>query len=268
MRVSERRGVATLPELSSTIEQPLELRLVRGDSLTLSLDDYVRVHLTGPALVRLLPAGRAALLLREGLVTVDVSPRGVRSTVSAFWLATPAVRVDVADSARLALRAYPDESTELSVVSGYLTLARPGEPVSLRADALVCATLDEAEVGPLGLATLELAEKRLEKTRSCARAPTSGRTLESALAAQLERVSASVLREQAQLAEHDRLLETQDAGALSLRRALALTGAELLALRQGAAALRTQLEAGVLGHAPTEAVARLLSRAGELGVAD
>ena len=290
MRVSAQRGTA-LP-VGTLIDQPLTVQLAHDDALTLSLDDYVRVQLRGPATAQLLPAGQAALLLRDGLVTVDVSPRGMRSVASVFWLATPTVRLEVADSVRLALRAFAAGPTELEVVSGYLTLLQAAAPVPMPAGATACATLEQATLSKARSATLERAEAELSSARPCApKASVTSALLESALTDQLHLVGEALERERLQLEEHGRLVAgsaagARDAGARdadardaaardagadeasarALRLALARTGAELLRTRERARALRAQFEASALGRELSPIEQPLLRHATKLSV--
>ena len=284
MHVRAQHGTALL--VGTDIDQPLTVQLAQGDALTLSLDDYVRVHLTGPATAELLPAGQAALLLRDGLATVDVSPRGVRSSASAFWLATPAARLDVADSVRVGVRAFPTGPTQVEVVSGYLTLSQAAAPLAMPAGAAGCATLEGAKLTSALSATLERAEAALARARSCApKARVTSALLESALTDQLHLVADALEHERVQLEEHGRLVAVSDAGtgdagttaaataaaanaekAREIRLALARTGAELLRTRERARALRAQFEASALGRELSAAEAPLLRHATKLSV--
>ncbi|MDB4988905.1 MAG: hypothetical protein JWN04_4083 [Myxococcaceae bacterium] len=239
------QGVALAPDVE--LSEACTLSLERGASITLSLHDYVRVHIVGPALAQLLPEGEPAVLLREGLVTLDVAPRGARAITSAFWLATPTLRLDVPDSVRVAIRAFPDSASELSVVSGYLTVSQPRQPLAVPAGSSVCVSLVQAKLVPLHMATLELALASLSKARSCAPAArTSDDALERAHHSAAAAVAAAAEREREQLAEHHRQVSVDAGAALQLREQLAHLGAELTHLSDLSQALRAQHAARAL----------------------
>jgi hypothetical protein len=247
------------------LDDDAPLLLTRGARLTLSLDDYVRVELTGPALARALPGGRAALLVHEGALTVDVAPRGVHGTQSAFWLATPLARVDVADSARLVVRVSSKGAGELVVVSGHAQLALPESAQLLAAGAAQC-------VGPGGLSalsrpfsTLDQAAQLFASGPSCAgRTGTDAGQRERALADALDAVQQRERSEVSLLAEHARLVAVGDARAQAVRSALAGSAAVLLRERAWAAVQHAQLDAWLLGRAPTATEKDLLERAHRL----
>ncbi|MDB4974490.1 MAG: hypothetical protein JWN48_2831 [Myxococcaceae bacterium] len=227
----------------ATLVEATTLTLARGAVITLSLHEFVRLRIVGPAVARLLPEGEPAVLLQQGLVTVDVSPRGIRSTASAFWLATPSLRLDVPDSVRVAVRAFESGATELAVVSGYLTVSQAHEPLAVPSGSSVCVTLEHTKLVALGVPTLELAESRLARAKSCAagaRARAQREALERAYRSASSAVTQVSAREAEELKEHGRLVGTNPEQALALRAGLAHLGAELLHLRARAHALEAQ----------------------------
>lgn len=249
-------------EQGAMLDDDAQLSLARGARLTLSLDDHVRVELTGPARVRALPRGQPALLVREGALTVDVAPRGRHGTHSAFWLATPLARVDVADSARLVVRVSPKGAGELVTVSGHAQLSLPEASQLLAAGAAHC-------VGPEGLgalsrpfSTLEQAAQVFASGPSCAgRAGTDGARRERELVSALDAVQQREQSEVSLLAEHTRLVALGDARAQAVRTVLAGSAAVLVRERAWAATQHAQLDAWLLGRAPTPAQKALLERA-------
>ena len=269
LRVSALSGRARNDAAPLTLDTRLAegalLQLERGARVTLALDDYVRLVLLGPLLVRVLPDGQPALLLREGALSLDVAPRGVHGTHSAFWLATPLARIDVADSARLVVRASARGAGELAVVSGRALLAQPELALPLNAGSAHC-------VGPSGLtelsrpfATLEQAVATFASGPSCAGRTGADlgqreRALESALAT-VERREQSEL---ALLAEHSRLVARADPRAAGLRSVLAGSAGLLMHERGWATAQRSLLEALLLGHNPTVRQTTLLEGAHKL----
>lgn len=266
MRVSALAGsVRTDAPLTvgSEVGRDARLELGRAARLTLTLDDHVEVEIVGPALVRVLPDGEPALLLREGRLAVDVAPRGMRGH-TAFWLATPLARIDVVDSARLVTRAGSTGAGELLVVSGHAYLAQADQAQLLRAGAAHCIGLAGPVPLPRGAATMVDALQRVSgaacsrsaRGRADARAPM--------LEAALELVQAHQEQELAQLAEHTRRISLGGQGAEAMRRGLAHSAAQLARERGRAAALRAQLEAGLLADAPSAAHGATLARAAQL----
>jgi len=255
-------------EVGSRIAPEATLTLARGARLTLALDDHVRISLLGPLVARALPEGAPALLVREGSFSVEVSPRGKR-VGTAFWLATPLARLDVADSARLFARVAARGGGELVLVSGHVSLAQPETALLLAGASARC-------VGPAGLtelsrpfATLEQAWEVFSRGPSCAPqnrgargAPLDARV--APLAAALDAVEARAAREVSWLAEHSRLLALHDSKAQGIREQLAHSAALLSRERRWAAALRAQREAVLLGRPPTERENAELERARRL----
>jgi hypothetical protein len=265
--------------LGDTFERARTIELERGASLALALDDFAALRVEGPALVSLLPEGEPALLLREGTVVLDVAPRGREATTSAVWLATPVARLDVADGARLVLRAHPARASELAVVSGHVRVEgrQEGEPALLTAGGRRCLTQRGGHTYDDGrFATLEAAERALAKTSPpcAAAARTRGAALRASVAAACATVHSAEERERRLLAEHARRLAAvkalgaarerrNDARARELQGELARGAAVLHRGRERARALRAQLEALLLGRAPdpTEAALREQARA-------
>jgi hypothetical protein len=238
------------------------LSLARGARLTLSLDDYVRVELTGPALARVLPGGRPALFVREGALTVDVAPRGRHGTESAFWLVTPLARVDVNDSARLFVRVADRGAGELVVVSGHAQLALPESPRLLAAGTAHCVGKDGLSALSRPFSTLEEAAQVFSRGPSCAgRSGTDGALRERALSDALDAVQQREQSEVSLLAEHARLVSLGDTRAQAVRGVLAGSAAVLVRQRAWATAQHAQLEAWLLGRAPTPSQKALLQRA-------
>jgi hypothetical protein len=212
-----------------------------------------------------LPSGQPALLLREGALSLDVAPRGVHGTHSAFWLATPLGRVDVADSARLVVRASRRGAGELAVVTGHAQLARPDVALPLNAGAAHCVGPSAVPVLSRPFATLEQAVEVFASGPSCAgRAGAEPGQAERALERALDAVQQRERSELSLLAEHTHLVAVGDPRATAVRTVLAGSAGVLLHERAWATALRSQLEALLLGLSPTARQAKLLERANAL----
>jgi hypothetical protein len=250
---------SALPALGSELAPDSELSLSPGTTLELTLDDYAAIRVLGPAFVRLLPDGEPALIVREGLVTVDSAPRAARSTSSAFWLATPAVRLDVVQGARFVVRARAARASELAVISGHVEL-RSHEASVLLVGAGELRCLGEGMLAPTRagppLLHLERAELALQARSSCSAKPVSlghAEPLENALAL----LGQNRAEEQALLAEHGKLVAAHAPEAQALPAKLATLAAGGLQQLQRARALRASFEAAQLSLPPGEQATRL-----------
>lgn len=221
------------------------VQLARGERLELGLDAYGTVRVHGPARLLLLPEGAPALLVREGVVSIDcATPPGRRAT-SALWLATPHVRLDVAESARFVVR-VSEHATAFSLLSGQVT-PTPGSPLAA-GEARCFSALGHDKLTLRGRASLESTERRLATQAPCERAirRTQGVRVEAALELALDSVQSGVERERKLLAEHGRTRDA-DAGA-ALQAEIAHASADLLRVREEGRALRARYEAAHLGE--------------------
>jgi len=246
----------------SVLREPSELHLQEGAVLELALDDHAAIRLRGPARLLLLPEGEPALLVREGLVTVDCAPRSARATSSALWLATPTGRLDIVQGARFVLRARAERASELAVVSGHVdvrelgaarTLVGGGEPRCVGAASLARSKRPE-------LAQLERAEQLLSASSACA-ATRVKVALAGPLTAALSALEASREQERALLAEHQRLLAEHAPQAQAVPRQLAELAAKGLGELETARALRASYEAEQLGRRASDEAESLTARA-------
>jgi hypothetical protein len=256
-----RSGAAPLVE-GMELAADTTLQLERGARLTLSLDDYVRLSLQGPCLARVLPGGQPAILMREGALSLDVAPRGVHGTHSAFWLGTPLARVDVADSARAFVRVSTKGGGELVLVSGHAQLAGPESVLLLAAGSAHCVGTDGLSLLSRPFTTLEQAAQVFSSGPSCAgRAGTDSARREALLSAALDAVQQREQSEVSLLAEHVRLVSLGDPRAQGVRSVLAGSAAVLVRERAWARAQHAQLSAWLIGRTPTTQQQALLARA-------
>ena len=252
-------GTSSLPE---EIPRDYALELLADSTLTLALADYAVVRLHGPALVTLMPEGEPALYLRQGLVSIDSAPRAARVAARPLWVATPAARVEVVESARLVVRAHPDFSSELVVVSGDASVTHGEEPLLLAAGDMRCLSRPAAKSPRRRLPTLEEAERVLGTSKSCPAKPRDDRAVrERALDAACDAIEQAEERERMLLAMHAGLATARDVRAQSVQAQLARIGALRVRQRERVRALRAQLAAALLGATPTPIEAALLTRA-------
>lgn len=226
----------------------------------------LRVH--GPALFVTAPSGEEALLLYEGTVTVDRERTAPRPE-SGFWFATPSLRGELVQGARLALRALPSGETQLHMVSGRLTYlaAHHGEatPHTLSAGQVLRVAADGSEGTRAGAqATLEGAERALRALkggRAPPHAPGAGGPLHDAVVAALELLSSHLAEERALRDAHRTLSAQGDPAAMGAQRSLAEHAGKLVRARRLLRARLAMLQAQVLGHEPAGESAALISRA-------
>lgn len=249
------RDLGGLAEASELLADQT-LVLSRGDDVVLALDDYARIRLFGPARVQLLPEREPALLVYEGLVSVDCAPRAARSTHSAFWLADRHARLDVAASARFVLRASTDGPSELAVVSGSVDVAVPSEPRELTLGG-ESRCLGRSSAPSKSYVELAAAERALRVASACGKRGGDAMQLASVLASALTKVERYRSEERALLEQHAFALRSGTGDPEGVRRQLAVLSAALLRERERGRALRASYEASRLTTDAADAAASL-----------
>jgi hypothetical protein len=271
-------------------DQRLELRADEDSSLT--LEDYGALRILGPARLVVLPEAEPALLIGRGVAAIDVSSRSQRATPSALWLGTPVARVEVPESARLALRVYDDGGVRLIVITGRVSVALPdARELSLGAGDARCLTGAGVRESSERFVKLEAAERWLSEAAPCLASPpvikktlrargappgndaggvADGQlstpldptlALEEQLASVLTAITRDSERERALVSMHQTLHTSDAAAASSLRAEVVQAAASLMRLRVRARALRAQLESASLREPPSAERALLLRRA-------
>jgi hypothetical protein len=259
---------ATVLRRGERLPRETAIRLQDGAQLVLDYPGGAFVRVQGPALVAVAPLGEAALLLREGLVTVDVE-RAAMHPDSGFWLATPLLRAELVQGARFVLRTAPT-ATRLTVVSGTLTVHAPQGSAWTRTQIAPGQTLTLISGGAPTVdsespARLEQAEQSL----AAAVWPGAERAVPSAGSEPLETACARLeqdrARERELQARHRSLLAQKDPAAMELQRATAQQGAQSFRDERELRILLSLWEAGALGlpasasgQAPTTSRARAL----------
>jgi hypothetical protein len=224
------------------------LVLARGDDVVLALEDYARIRLFGPARVQLLPEREPALLVHEGVVSVDCAPRAARSTHSALWLADRHARLDVAASARFVLRASADKPSELAVVSGSVDVAPlvGVRELTLGGESRCLGSTNEPSKAHVELAA---AERALRSGSGCGKGGADRMELAGVLARALGKLERYRGEERALLEQHAFALRSGSGDPESVRRNLAVLSAALLRERERGRALRASYEASRLATA-------------------
>jgi hypothetical protein len=251
-------AIATAPRLVR--DQPL----AQGQVLALSDQAFVvldfpgdtRVRVTGPALLAVMPGGQRALLLQDGVVSIDVPP-APREAAEGLWLATPGLRVDLGASAHCVVRAEADGTTEIAMAGGtaQLLAAEGGallEPRRLDAgQTLGIDAQARVSTGTSGSRMRELNEALVAEHRAQrARAPASPTQVRARMLSRLF----SALDELDQALARQRTLDTQHRAAVSekgdeasrLQREIAAHGARLFRAKRSARATLAFFEAAWL----------------------
>lgn len=226
--------------------------------LTVEIASGAQVEVTGPALLAVSARSDHGLLLHHGLSRVELPP-GASKPGPPFWVASPALRIEVPRAARFALRVAEGGHTQLAIVSGRITVDLPSPPAqdSVRADFDAGRQLAAAPLGPLehspGPATLEAAMALLA-------APPKGGALEAPgdleqrlrvpFRAELERYAASSMEAQALDDKHRALVASQDPAASAVLREIAEKAAQTFRSRLAFEAALARLEASRLSLAP------------------
>lgn len=213
-------------EIASSAEVREEERAAKGQvfqlagdgELELELASGARVQLRGPALLAVSARSDQGLLVRYGLLRVELPPGAAKPGARASWFASPALRVELPHAARFVLRVDADGRTQIAIVGGRVAidLAESGPAASPTREVepghLVTAEPMQALVETQGPATLEAALAQLADKRSAAIArprdlqtllrPTFDALL-SAAAIEAERSTALDQQHQALSARHD-----------------------------------------------------------------
>jgi hypothetical protein len=212
------------------------------------------VHVLGAAQVLVDLADLDQLLVRGGLVSVDLSP-SAPTPQSGFKLITPAGQLSVLRGGRFVARVF-DDTTYANVVSGTLTLSAAhsaavpeGDKVLLAAGDGFIAKVDvRLQRLPHKLPTLEAAEAAALKLRAPKRSDAAiAPRLDGLVEAALAELAPHLTRQDTLLAQHRALVQARDADTLAVQAELAENAAKVAeararlrtALGQRAAALQT-----------------------------
>lgn len=260
-----RTAEPTLRVVTSTLSAtPLSEPLTLGpdDALALGLDDIAQVRVRGPATIAIAPEGAPGLLVREGMVVVDVAPHGARAGERPLWVGTPGGRIEVAQAARFVLRAFADGASTLTLVSGHLRVRQGGDEQLFSGDAARCFTaVDHVSIAPIR-GNLEARIAALARARSCRKgARGSDAARDAALTAQLAQRDALHARARSLLAEHARLVAARSPEAALVQATIAREAAAMFALTETVRAGRVALDARLLGTKPKASAAALQARA-------
>ena len=245
--------------------RPQLVRLARGARLQLALADHTRLTVEGPATLRVAPDDQPALLLREGVVSVDAAAPVRADLSSTLWIATPSARFETGQRARFVLRAGPRASM-LALVSGGVRVRQRDRVQDLAAGGDVTHCLGARARWSHASLTgkLEQRAQRITKLPPCAGGvsePTDA-LLAAELEALLTRQQQSEARVRATLADHARRADSAPRAAAAQQRALAQQAAAAMQLGDELRARRSVLSARRLGSTP-KALADLLARARE-----
>ncbi len=242
------------------LDEPVALHA--GEVVSLTFDAGASLQVAGQALFAV-PTGReAGTLLNRGTLSLDLE-RAALHPESGFWLATPALRIELVQGARLALRSFEDGSTRLAVVSGQVSVVSADaaqEPRKLQAgevlhaDALGALT-KAPRLTQLHLETARTALASLPEPRASARA--SGSALEAALLAACEAMESARAQTRALLREHQALGRGEAEDKRGVQERLAQAGAHAFRDRQALLRWLSMFEAESL-HAPAEGTHRAL----------
>lgn len=234
----------------------------------------VRLH--GPARARVSPRGEPLVLLRSGMIEVEVPGHAVGSASGFAW-ATPAVRGDIVRSGRVVVRVQAGLRTSLVVVSGRATIVVPRaahtgaaapameEPIALSAGQGLWAAPEGEPVrfsAPVG--TMDGARAYLtrgEQGEGAAREPPIA-SLAAGLARALSEHAAAIAEESALSERHAALSARGDPSASALQGELAQKGAALFRLARAVRVRADTLEALLIEAPPVaDDVLELLAQA-------
>ncbi len=248
------------------VDRPLSLGSDASASLHYDVGASVRV--TGPALVAVAEGRESGLLVHQGTLVVDLE-RAALHPESGFWVATRALRIELVQGARVALRSLGDGASRLVVVSGRAavwSVAGPDAPRVLQSGE----TLHVDAEGRVSDGE-RIARPHLEAVQASLIAlpePATERALAPRIAAQqlalsvaCERVETIRAQNQALLSEHQALRKRDDPAAMAVQERLAQQGARAFRDRQALVLSLSFFEAETL-HAPLEGTQReLIARA-------
>jgi len=226
--------------------------------LVLEFASGAQVVVTGPALLAVSERSDQGLLAHHGLLRVELPP-GASKPGPPFWVASPAMRVEIPRAARFALRVAEGGHARLAIVSGRITVDPPSPPpegpVRVDFDAgreLAAAPLGTLEESP-GPATLEAAMALLAAPSNGAVVVGRGeleQRLRVPFRVELERFAASSTEAQALDDKHRALVASQDPAAPAVLREIAEKAAQTFRSRLAFEAALARLEASRLSMAP------------------
>jgi hypothetical protein len=256
-------------EIASNAELPADTLLILGpeDACALNHPAGALLKLLGPARVLAAPESAPAVLVQEGILSLDLAP-GALSPRSGFWLATPAARLELVQGARLALRVYPGGPSELLVISGVVRVEPAGEGEAARTIAaghgLSLSASGRAESLEAPGGTLEHAVTWLVARENRAQQGDDARKqLQTRLEAMVERVSAMRAEMRDLARRHEALAAQHEPGLMELQAELARRSGEVLHQQRDLRARAAAFACFWLGE-PGASVPAVLGRAREL----
>ncbi len=267
---------------------PAQLAVLEdGDLLNLDFGCGARAQVSGPAIVAVSGRSDQGLLVRQGLLRVELPP-GAAKPGAACWLASPALRMELPRAARFALRVHEDGRTQIAVVSGRVTVAtgtlsaeEDSGTQALEAGRLLEANLTSATTPRVvtGPSTLEAALSLLAAKARAARTVTAKQLSDSlenrllpGLKAQIGRAASQLERARTLDQQHRLLVSARDPQAMVVQRQIAEQAAHTFVARRSLDAALSRVEAARLNAtevpapAPMSAssIEPMLSRASEL----
>ncbi len=247
-----------------------------GETLDLDFDCGARAQVSGPALIAVSARADQGLLVRHGLVRVELPP-GAAKPGAPCWLATPALRMELPRWARFVLRAHENGRTEIAVASGRLTLATESMPdvvdsgtQAVAAGRLVRADLTASHALSVssGPETMEAAATLLAGKAPRTAQPSKPRRLDQTIQERLKGLYVRTMSEVARAREldeqHRALVSAGDKRAMAVQRQIAEQAAITFRARRSLAAVLSRIEAAGLTVGEPSAPDPLLERASEL----
>lgn len=205
------------------------LKLPKGSEITLDFERGARLRIVGPALVAMALDSKDALLLKEGVVTVDLSPSAPTPN-SGFTLFTPSAKLSLVRGGHYAVRVFADGVSRVFVASGFLLASSAAVDATTALGAEESATLavdGSVERKPQQVQTLEKAEQAARALRPPKR-PTGPMTaLDQLLSQRIDSVRPLLDKEHELVRQHRALLGVADADVLGAQGALAENAAHL-----------------------------------------